>query len=135
MNILQSELFSVSNVLLTIDMDDRLKIASLNTLLGISTVFVILILIIFLIKLFKFLPLLQDLLIRNKKSRQNKMTNEDLEENILTQITKSETSEDLSDDLELVAVITAAIYASFENDFVISDGFVVRSIRKVKSGR
>ena len=39
-------------------------------------------------------------------------------------------SENLVDDLELVAVITAAIAAS--SDAVSTDGLVVRSIRKVR---
>lgn len=42
--------------------------------------------------------------------------------------------EELVDDGELVAVITAAIYASM-GDAVPADGFVVRSIRKVNAKR
>jgi hypothetical protein len=53
-------------------------------------------------------------------------------DNVLTQITRSE-EEELVSDCELVAVITAAIYASM-GDTVPADGLVVRSIRRV-SGR
>lgn len=47
-------------------------------------------------------------------------------ENVTSQI---EAKEELADDTELVAVITAAIAASTGTS---SDGFVVRSIRKSK---
>lgn len=53
--------------------------------------------------------------------------------NVFSQIVKSE-EEELVNDCELVAVITAAIYASM-GDAVPTDGLVVRSIRKVNSKR
>ncbi|HHV13878.1 MAG TPA: OadG family protein [Clostridiales bacterium] len=51
--------------------------------------------------------------------------------NTIAQIEKSEEVE-LASDCELVAVITAAIYASM-GDAVPKDGFVVRSIRRVNN--
>ncbi len=52
-------------------------------------------------------------------------------DNVISQIESNE-QEELVNDYELVAVITAAIYASMGGD-VPADGFVVRSIRKVNS--
>lgn len=49
-------------------------------------------------------------------------------DHVISQIAENEELE-LSDNYELVAVITAAIYASY-GDAVPADGFVVRSIRK-----
>lgn len=57
----------------------------------------------------------------------------DSSSNVFDQIAKSE-EEELVNDSELVAVITAAIYASM-GDAVPADGFVVRSIRKTNSKR
>ena len=50
-------------------------------------------------------------------------------DNTIAQIVEKEESVDVSDDLELVAVIAAAIAAS--EGAASTDGFVVRSIRKV----
>lgn len=52
---------------------------------------------------------------------------------VFNQIVMHEEDE-LVNDCELVAVITAAIYASM-GDAVPADGFVVRSIRKANSGK
>lgn len=54
-------------------------------------------------------------------------------DNVITQIVQRE-EEELMDQYELVAVITAAIYASMGSE-VPADGLVVRSIRKINSGR
>ncbi|HWT75459.1 MAG TPA: OadG family protein [Mobilitalea sp.] len=51
----------------------------------------------------------------------------------ITQIVNNE-EEELVSDCELVAVITAAIYASM-GDAVPADGFVVRSIRRANSSK
>ncbi len=100
----------------------KMSTAALNTLLGLFTVFVVLILISAIISLFKFIPKIQ-----------NKLTNKDKEktttqavDNAIAQITQNE---EMCDDLELVAVITAAIAQASGTS---SDGFVVRSIKKVK---
>ena len=54
-------------------------------------------------------------------------------DNVITQIVQREEKE-LMDDYELVAVITAAIYASMGSEAP-ADGFVVRSIRKLDTRR
>ena len=51
---------------------------------------------------------------------------------VVEQIEQREETSQLTDDLELVAVISAAIAAA---EGTTTDGFVVRSIRKVKRNR
>ena len=86
--------------------------AGLNTLIGMGTVFVVLILI-------------QEKAAR-KKAAQKEVAGVD---NAVTQIVEQETVEEAEeDDCELVAVIAAAIAAS--EGAATTDGFVVRSIRR-----
>lgn len=94
--------------------------AALNTLIGMGTVFVVLILISVIISLFGLIPKIQDSF-KKKETVQEKAV-----DNAVAQIIEQE---ELSDDLELVAVIAAAIAAS--EGAASTDGFVVRSIRKV----
>ncbi len=94
-----------------------LKKAGLNTLLGMGTVFVVLILLAFIISLMKYIPVLMDMLQGKNQPVVSDKTVEKVEVE----------SVDVSDDLELIAVITAAIAAS---EGTSSDGFVVRSIRR-----
>ena len=104
-------------------MAEILKKAGLNTLLGMGTVFVVLIFISFIISLFKFIPAIQ-----NKFSKKPQAE------------TKKETSAapapvevvPATDDSELIAVISAAIAAS---EGTSTDGFVVRSIKRRKSNK
>ena len=104
-----------------------LQKAGLNTILGMGTVFAVLIFIAFIISLFKYISVIEDAL----KNKKNKKTEE-----VVT--TKSEVpavsvvEEDLSDDLELVAVIAAAIAAA---EGTSTDSFVVRSIRRRPSNK
>lgn len=101
--------------------------AGQNTLVGICTVFVMLILISFIISLFQYIPKIQESFAKKKESPKAEAI-----EKAVAQIVETEeasVSEDLSDDLELVAVISAAI-ATYEGSSA-ADGFVVRSIRKV----
>ena len=100
---------------------ESMEKAGLNTLLGMGTVFVVLILISLIIGLFNFIPKIQGLFGKDKKP-----ANEKAVESTIAQIIEKE---ELSDDLELVAVISAAI-ASYEGTS--SDGFVVRSIRRAR---
>ena len=104
------------NYLLLIDIE-TLKKAGVNTLVGMITVFIILILIIFIIDCFKFIPLLE---------RKFKKT----EEIVTEEIVEYETEE--VDDLETVAVITAALmaYISDTKEEYSTDGLVVRNIRR-----
>jgi len=88
--------------------------AGLNTLLGMGTVFIMLILISFLISLFKYFQ---------KPAKKNEVKQE-----VAPQV--ETVSEELSDDTELVAVIMAAISAYESANGGSADGFVVRSIKK-----
>ena len=101
---------------------DSMKKAGLNTLLGMGTVFAVLILISLIIACFGIIPQIQ---IAFAKRKEDKATGID---NAVAQISKKEESVDVSDDLELVAVIAAAIAAS--EGAVSTDGFVVRSIKR-----
>lgn len=103
----------------------RMANAALNTLIGISTVVIVLLIIMFFIYLFKFIPILQ-----NKFSNKGKKNETEVAvDNAIAQITENE---EATDNLELIAVITAAISAQTG---LSSDGFVVRSIKKAKRNR
>lgn len=108
----------------------KLADAGLNTLIGLFTVFLILILISYIISLFKYIPAIQEKMSKKDAAKNAELTavqnvsaqteqKEEIEENI---------QEELAGDSELVAVITAAIIASGASP----DGFVVRSIRRSK---
>lgn len=99
--------------------------AALNTLIGMGTVFVMLIAISLIIYLFTFIPKIQAAFSKKDKKEEVKSTGID---NAVTQIAAQEEAE--ADDTELIAVIAAAIAAS--EGAASTDGFVVRSIRKVR---
>ncbi len=105
-------------------MGDLMVKAALNTLIGMGTVFVVLILISLIISCFAFIPKIQAAF--SKKKEEPKAV---VAQNVAAPVVE----EDLTDDLELVAVIAAAIAAS--EGAVSTDGFVVRSIRKVNRNR
>ncbi len=98
--------------------------AALNTLIGMGTVFVMLIMISLIISLFNFIPKIQAAFSKKDKEEAK---NAGIDKAV-TQIAAQEEPE--ADDTELVAVIAAAIAAS--EGAVSTDGFVVRSIRKVR---
>ncbi len=102
---------------------EKMLKAALNTLLGMGTVFIVLIFIIVIISCFGIIYKIQ-----NRKENKAKES-VSASDKVVAQIEKRE-EEDLSSDLELVAVITAAITA-YEGS-ASSDGFVVRSIKRVK---
>lgn len=106
-------------------MGEKLEQAALNTLMGMGTVFVILILISVIISCFKFI---------NKWETSRKKAAEPAPVQAPVEATPvvEEEEEDLSDDMELVAVITAAIAASEDTP---ADGLVVRSIRRAKTSK
>ena len=106
-------------------MAKTLQRAGLNTLMGIGTVFVMLVLLSLLISLFKFIPNPEA-----KKAAEAKAAKAAKEAEAATPVQAVE--ENLAVDGELVAVIAAAIAAAEETT---TDGFVVRSIRKVKRNR
>lgn len=98
--------------------------AGLNTLMGMGTVFVVLTLIIFLISGFSLISKVQN---RIGKSEKKKEEETQAADRVIEQIMERE---ELSDDLELVAVIAAAV-AAYEGAES-SDGYVVRSIKRRK---
>ena len=106
-------------------MAQTLQRAGLNTLMGVGTVFVMLILLSLLISLFRFIPNPEA-----KKAAEAKAAKEAQAAAIAAAPVQAE--ENLADDGELVAVIAAAIAAA---EGTTTDGFVVRSIRKVKRNR
>ena len=91
-----------------------------NTIMGVSIVFFVLVSLSFLIYLFRFIPILEEKLTKKK-------TVEPVKQEVPVEAPVEEEKE-LVDDLELVAVITAAIAASEGKD---PGQYIVRSIRKV----
>lgn len=100
---------------------EKMEKAALNTLMGMGTVFVVLILISLIIYCFRFISVVQD-----KISGKGKTAEAKTEGTVAEQIEQRETRQ-LTDDLELVAVISAAVAAASGTS---TDGFVVRSIRR-----
>ena len=104
---------------------EKMQKAALNTVMGMGTVFVMLIIICLIISLFRFIPVLEDKLKNRKADGQEKAA-------VGTQptaaaIPEAAISEAETDNLELVAVIAAAIAASTGQS---TDDFVVRSIKR-----
>ncbi|MBS6195604.1 MAG: OadG family protein [Clostridiales bacterium] len=100
----------------------NMKGAVINTIMGVGTVFVVLIFLIIVISLFKYVGKIGA---KEEKAAPAPKA---------APVPKAEpvVEEDLTDDLELVAVISAAIAAS-ENTS--TDSFVVRSIKKVNRSK
>ena len=102
--------------------------AALNTVIGMGTVFAVLILISLIIYAFVFIPKVQAAF--SKKEKKTEEVKTEAVDNTIAQIVETE---ELSDDLELVAVIAAAIAAS--EGAASTDGFVVRSIRRANTNK
>ena len=107
-----------------------LQKAGLNTILGMGTVFAVLIFIAFIISLFKYISVIENAL-KNKKSKPA-VKSETEEASVSAPAAASAVVEDVTDDLELVAVIAAAIAAA---EGTSTDSFVVRSIRRRPSNK
>lgn len=123
-----------SIILLTQEpLSDRMKTASLYTLLGMGIVFAVLTLIILIISLFKYLPGASNI---GKKSGKASVETISSVDNAIAQIVSQEEA-NLISDYELIAVITAAInaYNSDNSSDALTGGFVVRSIRKINKKR
>lgn len=107
--------------------------AALNTLIGMGTVFVVLILISAIISAFSIIPKIQAKF--NNKEVKDKVEKKAPTSAPAQAATPAVTAPEanLADDTELVAVIAAAI-AAYEGA-TSTDGFVVRSIRKVNRSR
>lgn len=101
-------------------MNEILTKAGLNTLLGMGTVFAVLIFLAFLISLMKYIPKAMEWFKNSKAEKAFEGQDENDDEEVLEVVS-------VTDDLELVAVITAAIAAQSGTS---SDGFVVRSIKR-----
>lgn len=97
-------------------MGEKMSKAAMNTLMGMGTVFAVLILISLIISCFKIFPYLE-------KKRAGKAAGAKTE----TVVQQTEAGENVTDDLELVAVIAAAVAASTGTS---TDDFVVRSIKR-----
>ena len=102
--------------------------AAADTLMGMGTVFIVLILISLLIGALGGVPKIIDKLNGKNKKEELKAIKTDAVDNTIAQIIEKEESAENADDFELAAVIAAAI-AAYEGT-VSTDGFVVRSIRK-----
>lgn len=102
---------------------DVIKTALLNTVIGMGTVFIVLILISLIISLLGYIP---KLFKTDKKVEQKAEAPAAVAE---VETVADTEDEELVDDTELVAVITAAIMASM-GDEAPADGLVVRSIRR-----
>ncbi|SDB17696.1 OadG family protein [Butyrivibrio sp. INlla16] len=102
---------------------EKLRSAGLNTLLGMGMAFTVLIIIALVISAF---PLINK--ITEKKPESAKEIAQKSMDNVTSQIAEKE---ELSDDAELIAVISAAIAAYEGSSSAGGDGFVVRSVRKV----
>lgn len=107
-------------------MGELMTAAALNTLIGMGTVFAVLILISAIISAFRVVPVIQKKLADRKAAGQASDKGEGIE-NAVAQIVGQEEA-DAGDDLELAAVIAAAV-AAYEGAAP-AEGFVVRSIRK-----
>ncbi len=108
---------------------EKMQKAGVNTLLGMGTVFVVLIIIIFIISLFKYIGKIEDVF---KKKDAEPTISDTAIDNTIAQIVQKE---ELSDDLELVAVITAAITAYESSKGGSTSGLVVRSIKKANKSK
>ena len=113
---------------LTVDVNytlaQNMEKAAMNTVMGLGTVFVILIFLIFVISLFKYIPGL----VEGKKKESKPAPAAAAPAPVAAPVAEPAV-EDVTDDGELIAVIAAAIAAS--EGKTSTDGFVVRSIRKV----
>ena len=107
-------------------MGEILEKAALNTILGMGTVFVVLIFISFIISLFKLIPVLE------KKFKKSPKTETAAAPAPAPAAPAPVAAVDETDDGELVAVIAAAVAAA---EGTSTDGFIVRSIKRRKSNK
>ena len=132
MNILQS---GICTIILTASTETasmgKYSKALLNTVLGMGTVFTVLIFIAILIYLIKFIPMIVDKFTnQNKQNETNSLP--EYQATAKNTVFKEEVLVELVNDSELVAVITAAIMASMGVDAP-ADGLFVKSIRRANT--
>lgn len=123
------ELASIT-VNVTKSMGELMTNAALNTLIGMGTVFIVLILIAWLISLFKYISVFEKKMADRKAKKNAVQAPAAAPSAALAETAAEETAEETAeeDDCELVAVIAAAIAAS--EGAASTDGFVVRSIKR-----
>ena len=109
-------------------MGEKMQSATMNAIVGLGTVFIVLFFLVFIISLFKYIPGLVESF-EKKKTEKPAPVPAQAPVVPVSAAPVQEEEEALTDDMELVAVIAAAIAAS-ENTS--PDSFVVRSIRKSK---
>ncbi len=112
-------------------LEEAMKNAATNTAIGMGTVFVMLIVIMFIISAFKAIPTLQEAFAKKEEAPAEASVDKAIEG-----IIEREAAEDETDDNELIAVIAAAIAAAQaaagSSAETSTEGFVVRSIRRIK---
>lgn len=110
---------------------ELMKNAALNTLIGMGTVFAVLILIIGVISLF---PLIGKIGAASEKKEKKPSETAKSVDKTIARIVQTE---EAGDNTELIAVISAAIaaYEAENGGYVSSDGVVIRSIRKVNRSK
>ncbi len=103
---------------------EKMGKAALNTLMGMGTVFVMLILISLIISCFRVIPVLEK---KAAQRKEQKLAGQSKEMQVLLETPVMQQPVQETDDLELVAVIAAAIAAATGQS---ADDFVVRSIKR-----
>ncbi len=126
-----NELQSIT-VNVQLSLDEAMRNAAQNTAIGMGTVFVMLIVIMFIISAFKIIPTLQEAFAKKEEAPAEASVDKAIEG-----IIEREAAEDETDDNELIAVIAAAIAAAEAaagagSAEISTEGFVVRSIRRIK---
>lgn len=119
--------FDKDNIITTVTMDpiyskgEIAEKAALNTLIGMGSVFAVLILLAFIISLFRYVSVFEN------RGKAKKDTAEKVAAPASAPAPVAPAAPAPADDLQLIAVITAAIAAA---EGTSTDGFVVRSIRR-----
>ena len=112
-------------------LDEAMRNAGQNTAIGMGTVLVMLIVIMFIISAFKIIPTLQEAFAKKEEAPAEASVDKAIEG-----IIEREAAEDETDDNELIAVIAAAIAAAEaaagNGAATSTEGFMVRSIRRIK---
>ena len=106
--------------------------ALVNTVIAMGTVFLVLILISFIISLFKFIPILMDKLTKKEPVQTVAPAPAPAAAPAPKPVVAEQQTAAPADDTQLIAVITAAVAAAMEQDGIAvpADGLVIRSIKK-----
>ena len=106
--------------------------ALVNTVIAMGTVFLVLILISFIISLFKFIPILMDKLTKKEPVQPVAPAPAPAAAPAPKPVVAEQQTAAPADDTQLIAVITAAVAAAMEQDGIVvpADGLVIRSIKK-----